>query len=88
MSQPYDNTNRGGIWKNDRKETEKHPDFSGHLDVEGVDYWVSGWKRAPDANPKAPALSISIKRKDAQPEATPQQPESQQDSFADDDIPF
>ena len=23
----YDNTNRGSIWKNEKKETEKHPDF-------------------------------------------------------------
>ena len=63
----YDNTNRGSIWGNDKKETEKHPDFTGSLNVDGVDYWVSAWKRKPDANPKAPALSFSIKRKDDMP---------------------
>ena len=60
----YDNTNRGSIWKNDKKETANHPDFTGSLNVEGVEYWVSGWKRKPDAKPNAPALSFSIKPKE------------------------
>ena len=29
----YDNSNRGAIWKNDKKETEKHPDFTGEHNV-------------------------------------------------------
>ena len=78
----YDNTNRGSIWKNDKKETEKHPDFTGSLNVDGVEYWVSAWKRKPDANPKAPALSFSIKPKEQQPQqAAPQ-------ADFDDPIPF
>ena len=60
----YSNENRGQIWKNDRKEKDTHPDFTGSLNVEGVEYWVSAWKRKPDANPKAPALSFSIKLKE------------------------
>ena len=60
----YDNTNRGSIWKNEEKETDKHPDFKGSLDVGGVQYWVSAWKRKEGASPKAPALSFSIKPKE------------------------
>jgi hypothetical protein len=60
----YDNTNRGSIWKNDKKETDKHPDFTGSLNVGGVEYWVSAWKRKEGAAAKAPALSFSIKPKD------------------------
>ena len=60
----YDNTNRGGIWKNEKKLTDNHPDFTGSLDVEGVEYWVSAWKRKPDANGKAPALKFSIQKKE------------------------
>jgi len=62
----YDNTNRGSIWKNEKKETDNHPDFNGSLDVNGVEYWVSAWLRKPDANPKAPALNFSIKPKEQQ----------------------
>jgi len=60
----YDNTNRGQIWPNDKKEKDTHPDFKGSINVEGKEYWVSAWKRKPDANPKAPSLSFSIQSKD------------------------
>ena len=79
----YDNTNRGSIWKNDKQETEKHPDFTGSLNVDGKEYWVSAWKRKPDANPKAPALSFSVKAKD-QPQQVQQSPQSGQ---FDEDVP-
>ncbi len=76
----YDNTNRGSIWKNDEKETDKHPDFKGSLDVNGVQYWVSAWKRKEGGSPKAPALSFSIKPKDEKPKA--------RNDDMNDDIPF
>ena len=63
----YDNTNRGSIWKNEKKEKDTHPDFTGSLNVEGMEYWVSAWKRKPDASDKAPALSFSIKQKEDSP---------------------
>ena len=63
-----DNRNRGAIWKNDDKELDTHPDFRGSLDVEGVAYWVSAWKRKEGANPKAPALSFSIRKKEEREE--------------------
>lgn len=62
----HDNTNRGAIWGNEKKEKDTHPDFTGSLNVEGTEYWVSAWKRKPDAGPKAPALSFSVKPKDEQ----------------------
>lgn len=72
MSQ-YDNTNRGSIWKNDKKERDTHPDFKGSLNVEGIEYWVSAWRRKPDANPNAPALSFSVQPKDQQSQQQSQQ---------------
>lgn len=41
----YDNTNKGIISKNDRKTTDKHPDISGSLNVEGIEYFIDGWQR-------------------------------------------
>lgn len=61
---PYDNTNRGSIWKNDRKETENHPDFTGTLNVDGQEFWVSAWKRKEGAAAKAPALTFTVKPKE------------------------
>ena len=62
----YDNTNRGQIWKNEKKTTESHPDFTGTLNVNGVEFYVSAWKRKEGANPKAPALSFTVKPKEEQ----------------------
>ena len=87
----YDNTNRGSIWGNDKKEKDTHPDFKGSINVEGVEYWLSAWKRKPDANPKAPALSFSIQRKDSDSRNSndpfADSPKPSQD-FDDSSIPF
>ena len=89
----YDNRNRGSVWKNDKKLTDQHPDLTGSLNVEGVEYWVSAWKRKEGANPKAPLLSFSVKRKDEVQKAAPKdepvyetKPTAPEEFF--DDIPF
>ena len=65
----YDDTNRGQIWGNEDKNKEganpNWPDFKGSINVEGKEYWVSGWKKKADSHPKAPALSFQIKLKDS-----------------------
>lgn len=68
----YSNENRGSIWKNEKKETDKHPDFTGSLNVDGREYWVSAWKRKEGANPKAPALTFTVKPKDEQQQSISQ----------------
>ncbi len=89
----YDNTNRGSIWKNKKKRPGKQDaDFTGSLNVNGVEYWVNGWKRKEDASADAPALSFSIRPKDDQG-VTPKRadPISSGRSLRaemDDDIPF
>jgi hypothetical protein len=62
----YDNTNRGSIWKNNDRATDRHPHMTGTLNVEGKSYWVSAWTKDKDANPKAPLLTFSIKAKEEQ----------------------
>jgi len=94
----YDNTNRGSIWKNDRKETDNHPDFTGSLNVGGVEYWVSAWKRKDGAAAKAPALSFTVKPKDERGAASSDQrttvpqrrtvPAGNSRDDMNDDIPF
>ena len=43
MDKQYDDTNRGVLFTNDRKTTDKHPDLKGTINVEGKEFWVSGW---------------------------------------------
>ena len=60
----YDNTNRGSIWRNERKrEGKQDADFTGTLDINGVQFWVNAWKRKEGANPKSPALTFSVRQK-------------------------
>ena len=81
----YDDNNRGAIWGNDKKEKDTHPDFTGQAKIDGVEYWVSGWKRKPDAKPKSPALSFSFKPKEERQEA---KTEPRGGDDFDQDIPF
>lgn len=84
----YDNTNRGAIWPNDRmREGKKDPEFTGSLDVDGVDYWVSAWRRKPDAKPGSPSLSFSVNRKDENKATRPVVEGNDVDEY-EDEIPF
>lgn len=88
----YDDTNRGQIWGNDKKTSDSHPDFKGSINVEGKEYWLSAWKRAPDANPKAPSLRFSVQPKEQQGSQQSGQQASYQaqqpNNEIDSDIPF
>jgi len=93
----YDNTNRGQIWKNEKKTTDTHPDFTGSLNVDGIEFWVSAWKRKEGAAANSPALSFSVKMKDEAKksqsvntqgqDSRPSEPSKDFSDFAD-DIPF
>ena len=84
----HDNTNRGAIWRNEKKEKDTHPDFTGSLDVDGVQYWVSAWKRKEDAGPKSPALSFSVKPKEEAQAPQRTGGGNARGGQPDDDIPF
>ena len=56
----YDNTNRGAIFVNNRKEKDTQPDRQGSINVAGVDYWISGWIK-DGSNGKYMSLSVTPK---------------------------
>ena len=60
---PYDNTNRGALFRSDRKQSERDPDFSGELDVGGQSHWINAWLKVSKTGTKF--LSLSIKPKTA-----------------------
>lgn len=91
MAQEYDNTNRGVLFDNDRKETDKHPDFKGTVNVDGKDYWLSGWLAPEDSKAY---MKLSVQPKEARQErgerpARQSKPAAAADDFdADSSIPF
>jgi hypothetical protein len=64
----YDNTNKGALFRNDDKDPndDKERDYSGTLDVEGTEYWISGWVRTSRKTGKK-YLSLSVKPKVEKP---------------------
>lgn len=82
----YDNTNRGVLFRNDKKETEKHPDFTGSMDVGGVDHYLSAWVKESKQGKKFFSISIKPKNEVAAP-AIKQAKQIVEDDF-EDDIPF
>lgn len=54
--------NSGSLFKNDKKETDKHPDYTGSVLVKGQQYFISAWlKKSKDGKPY---MSLSFKEKD------------------------
>lgn len=88
----YDDTNnnRGAIWKNTNRSSENHPHFSGSINIDGKDYWLSGWKRKEDASDRAPLVSFSVRPKDNHPSQgyQKQAPVQQANDDFEDSIPF
>ena len=37
------NKNSGALFKNDKKATEQHPEYTGKITIEGVEYYLSAW---------------------------------------------
>jgi hypothetical protein len=59
----YDNTNRGVlINERDRKTKDDDRDYAGSINIDGTEYWLSGWVKTSKKGNKF--LSLSIKPKD------------------------
>lgn len=91
----FDNTNRGVLFKNDRKDSDKHPDYKGNINVDGREFWLSAWIKDGKSG-KFMSLSIQPKEKQQQRErpADVKPPmgngprRSQRDDLPDDSVPF
>ena len=59
----------GSMFANDRKTTDNQPDFKGSCMVAGVEYWVSGWSKAPGG--KRPYTSLAFTKKEPRAEGQP-----------------
>lgn len=74
---------QGSLFKNNKKTTELHPDYTGKIKVNGVELQLSAWV----AKTKAGETYLNIKAKEAMPSANT----GSQDNFGakgDTDLPF
>ena len=77
----YDNTNRGVLFKNDRKDTDNHPDYKGSININGEEFWLSSWLKEGKTGKY---MSLSVTPKNAQPVAQPVAAHA----AAEEDVPF
>lgn len=79
----YDNNMKGTLGKNKRKEKDTHADYTGKCEIDGIEYWISGWLRE-NASTGEKFFSLSFKEKDTAPSRAPRST----GGFEDDEIPF
>lgn len=84
MAQQYETNMRGTISRNDRKEKDSHPDIKGDCEIDGVAYWIDGWRK-DRKDGSGSFYSLSFKAKEGQSGA---RKPAKQASSADEDIPF
>lgn len=53
---------QGALFVNNDKQNEKHPDYRGQCKIDGVEYWVSGWKKKSQSG--ASYMSLAFQPKD------------------------
>lgn len=72
--------NSGVLFKNDKKTTEKHPDYNGNCLIGGVDYFMAAWIKTSDSGRKY--FSFSFTKKDKE------KPGTKVSADLDQDVPF
>jgi len=81
----FDNNLRGALFRNDKKESDDHPDYRGSCEINGTEYWISAWLKVSKAGAKF--MSLSFKDK-AEPQAKTKPKASPKQAEFEDSIPF
>jgi uncharacterized protein (DUF736 family) len=76
---------QASLFKNKRKETDNHPDYTGSIMLNGVECWLSAWIKTPK-NGGEKYMSLSVGKPKEQRAAPPKRDDDPV-PFSD-DIPF
>lgn len=79
----FDNNNRGSLFRNDKKLEDKHPDMNGSINIDGTEYWISGWKKVSKAGSGFISLSVRPKAEQTRQSSEPTKRAKEPDPFLD-----
>jgi uncharacterized protein (DUF736 family) len=79
----YSDENRGVLFKNDKKESEKHPDYTGRINVGGKEMRLAAWIKEGQ---KGKFMSLMVS--EFQKQEAPKQTGAGKLADMSDDIPF
>ncbi len=78
MPQQYDDTDKGVLFYEEERKSERHPNWTGKINVGGQEFRLAGWGKRTDSGKALISLKVS--------EFQEKRPQQQADF--DDDIPF
>lgn len=80
----YDSTNKGTLFRNEKRESEKHPEFSGSCNIDGVEYWISAWVNESKSGKRYFSLKFKLKEDALKTQKNKYEPLPE----SDDEVPF
>ena len=84
MTEEYDNTNTGALFKNNYKgNNKKSPDLTGTIDIDGKVKNIAAWKRVITKGPQEGSPFLSVKITDKQESSSNAPVPSNDDDFLD-----
>lgn len=93
MSNDFDNTNSGALFKNDKRGNERSPEYKGECAPvcphcgKKSEFWLSAWIKTMKKDPAKKFMSLALTPKD-EPKNQSQSNFNQPPADFDDDIPF
>lgn len=84
----YDNNMRGVMFPNAKRTKKSQPNMTGSAEIEGVEYWVSGWKRTSKSGDPYFSLAFTPKEEPEEDDDELEDEFEEEDENDEDDLPF
>ena len=84
----FDNEMTGILGRNERRERDTQPEFTGNATIGGVDYWIDAWVQERKDGSGRKFFKLKFKAKDQPASGAGPRPGAQAPGGPDDAIPF